>query len=131
MPTEPAPEVALDVEVAGDLVHLVLANCGERAAFDVSTRFDRPVPGVDGRDLERLDAFTSLGLLRPGRELRALVGHAATLARNGPPPAFTAVVSFADAAGVRHRRTCRHDIAGLLGLPGARLGRSDHQGAGS
>ncbi len=73
---EPAPvtrsaEVVLDVEVDGDRVHLVLANCGDAVATDIQVEFSCALMGLGGSiDLSTLPVFTRMGVLRPGRTLR-------------------------------------------------------------
>jgi hypothetical protein len=106
-------EVVLDVDVDGDRVHLVLANCGTAVATTVRVEFSRTLTGLGGElDLSSLPVFTQLGVLRPGRTLRIFWDAAPSLLQNreqtGP---FTATVSWSERSRPRQRAQYRHDLS--------------------
>jgi hypothetical protein len=103
----------LDVEVARDRVHLVLANCGDAAATDISVEFSRPLAGPDDNaPVSALPVFERLGVLRPGQTVR-IFWHAAP-ALLGEPEAiepFVATVSWHERERRAQHATYRHDLS--------------------
>lgn len=118
-------EVVLDVELdEAGAVHLVLANCGEAVATDISVKFSRMLRGIDeDAPVSGLPIFRRLGVLRPGREVRVLWHSAQVLlqAREAEEP-FSCTVSWAERGGRRQDCTYRHDLSVFQNLP-TRAGR--------
>lgn len=106
-------EVVLDVDVEHGRVHLVLANCGNAVAADVTVEFSRPIAGPDGAgDLAALPLFKRLGVLRPGRTLRIFWGFApALLGRRDQTAPFVATVSWNERSGARQHAEYHHDVS--------------------
>jgi hypothetical protein len=106
-------EVVLDVDVEGDRVHLVLANCGTAVATDVKVEFSRPLPGIgDAPAVSSLPVFQRLGVLRPGRALRVFWGAApALLGPSADVSPFVASVSWDERSRPRQRAEYRHDLS--------------------
>ena len=106
-----AAEVVLDVEVDGDRVHLVLANCGNAVATNIRVEFSRELTGAGGSlDLSGLPLFTRLGVLRPGCALRVFWDAAPALFARAAP-AFAATVSWSERSRSRQRAEYHHDLA--------------------
>jgi hypothetical protein len=115
-----AAEVVLDIELdEAGAVHLVLANCGDAVATDVSVKFSRELRGIgDVPPVSALPVFRRLGVLRPGREVRVLWHSAEVLLK--PPDEeepFSCTVSWTERGGRRQESTYRHDLAVLAHLP--------------
>lgn len=112
-PAGRAAEVVLDVDVEQGRVHLVLANCGDAVATDITVQFSRPLPGPDGTgDLSELPLFTRLGVLRPGRTLRVFWGFApALLAGRDQLAPFVATATWSERSGARQRAEYHHDLS--------------------
>lgn len=115
---EPSPvsrsaEVVLDVEVDGDRVHLVLANCGDAVATDVQVEFSCALMGVGSAiDLATLPVFTRMGVLRPGRTVRIFWDAACALVGHGDKtPSFAATVSWTERHRGRQRAEYHHDLS--------------------
>ena len=112
---EPAPargraaEVVLDVDVDGDRVHLVLANCGDALATDVTVEFSRPLGGPGDAPVSDLPVFKRLGVLRPGRTLRVFWNAASALFGRDDP--FVATVTWNERSRSRQRAEYRHDLS--------------------
>lgn len=106
-------EVVLDVEVERGLVHLVLTNCGDAVATDVSVTFSHPLIGLGGTlEVSSLALFQRLGVLRPGRDLRVFWDTAPSLlAKKDQVAPFVASVSWTAPAGTRHRAEYHHDLS--------------------
>jgi hypothetical protein len=105
--------VVLDVEVARDRVHLVLANCGDAAATDISVKFSRPLAWPDDEaPVSALPVFERLGVLRPGHSVR-IFWHAASTLLGGCDglEAFAATVSWHERERRAQRATYRHDLS--------------------
>jgi hypothetical protein len=106
-------EVVLDVEVDHGRVHLVLANCGDAAATDISVEFSRPLPGPDDdAPVSALPVFERLGVLRPGCVLRVFWNAAPALLgdRDRSAP-FSATVSWSERGRPRQRANYQHDLS--------------------
>jgi hypothetical protein len=106
-------QVVLDVEVADGCMHLVLANCGDAVATDVSVKFSRKLRGLGGTVvISELPLFKQMGVLRPGRELRVLWDAAPSIVRGKEAAPFSATVSWTEpgsASRARNSATYRHD----------------------
>ena len=89
--------MVLDLEVADGRMHLVLANCGDAVATDIRVKFSRRLRGLgDTMAISTLPIFKSLGVLRPGKELRVFwdTAHAIVGGREVAP--FSAIVSWTE-----------------------------------
>ena len=112
-------EVVLDVEVDGERVHLVLANCGDAVATDIVVDFSRALSGLGGSlDVSRLPVFGRLGVLRPGRTLRVFWDAAPSLFARDQAAPFVATVSWSEALRPRQRADYHHDPSIYRTLPG-------------
>jgi hypothetical protein len=103
----------LDIDVDGDRVHLVLANCGDAVATAIHVEFSRPLHGLGGSlPISTLPVFTELGVLRPGRELRIFwdLAHS-LLGRRADAASFVATVSWDERDRPRQRAEYRHDLS--------------------
>jgi hypothetical protein len=124
--TRPAPragaraaEVVLDVDMDGDLVHLVLVNCGDAVATKIRVEFSRPLAGIgEAPAISGLPVFTQLGVLRPGRPLRIFWGAApALMARPDACSPFVATVTWSERSRPRQRAEYHHDLSIYQGWP--------------
>lgn len=112
LPGDGDPVVLLDTELDDGKLWLVLANPGERTAFEVKVDFAGALKGPGGEeDLTRKKVFRGLPLLRPGREIRIFVDVARQLFARDQDTAFQARVSWRSRAGKPFGQTFRHDLA--------------------
>ena len=106
-------QVVLDLDVADGRVHLVLANCGDAVATDVSVKFSRKLRGLGATVvISDLPLFKQVGVLRPGRELRVLWDAAPVIVRGKEAEPFSATVSWSEPgrdSRARRSATYRHD----------------------
>ena len=106
-------QVVLDLEVADGRVHLVLANCGDAVATDISVKFSRPLRGLGNTlVISKLPLFKRLGVLRPGVELRVFWDAAHTIVAGREAEPFSAAVSWTEPLRVSRTRfsaTYEHD----------------------
>ena len=112
-PVSRSAEVVLDVDVDGDRVHLVLANCGDAVATDVQVEFSCALMGLAGSvDFATLPVFTRMGVLRPGRTLRIFWDAASSLVGRGEEtPSFVATVSWTERQRGRQQAEYHHDLS--------------------
>jgi hypothetical protein len=112
-------EVVLDVEVAGDRVSLVLANCGDAVATGIAVEFSRPLAGIgDAGPVSALPIFKRLGVLRPGQALRIFWGAApALLGRASDAAPFVATVTWSERHRPPQRADYHHDLSIYRALP--------------
>lgn len=103
--------VVLDVIFEDGLLFLAVANCGDAPARQVSVRFDRPLPGVEGRiDVAALALFRNIEFLAPRKSIRTFLDSSAGWFARGAPTRFVARVAYLDAAGRRRGTTIAHDL---------------------
>ena len=106
-------QVVLDLEVADGCVHIVLANCGDAVATEVSVKFSRKLRGLGATVvISDLPLFKQLGVLRPGRELRVLWDAAPAILHGKEAEPFSATVSWGELGGdgrSRRSATFQHD----------------------
>lgn len=112
-----AAEVVLDLELQDGALVLVLANCGDAAATDVSVAFSPALRGIDGSALGDLPVFRGLGMLRPGREVRVLWSAPGASVKGGSADPFVATVSWNERERGAQRAAYRHDPAVWRRLP--------------
>lgn len=122
-----AADVVLDVDVDGDRVHLVLANCGDAVATEVTVEFSRPLAGIgDAAPVSSLPVFQRLGILRPGRVLRVFWGATTmVLGRKADVSPFVATVTWNERSQSRQRAEYHHDLSIYRQWPQAGNGRND------
>jgi hypothetical protein len=113
--------VVLDVDVEGDRVHLVLANCGDAVATDVQVTFSRALVGLGGSlRVSDLPIFKTLGVLRPGRAVRIFWDAAPSLlTQRGQAAPFVATVSWSERSRSRQKVEYHHDLSVYRELPQA------------
>lgn len=105
-------EVVLDIELADNRVYLVLANCGDAVATDISVAFSRHVRGLGNTTiLSDLSIFKHLGVLRPGTTLRFFWDAATSLLATKEAAPFEAEVMWTESTRSRRRATYRHNPA--------------------
>ncbi|MGE3107542.1 MAG: hypothetical protein AB7G11_01035 [Phycisphaerales bacterium] len=111
-------EIVLDIEFDADSAYIILANCGDAAATDISVRFSRALVGLGGSmNLSELPVFRSLGVLRPGQSIRIFWDAASTIFAAGQAARFAATVTWGEAAGASRSATYHHDPAVFRALP--------------
>lgn len=124
-PSGRLPDVIVDFEADGGLLHVVVRNIGNGPAHRVRVSFEPPFRGCNGTiELSKIALFHRLEFLAPGRELRAFVDALPAYFARGEPDAITATTTFHDDGGRAYRRRVRHDLGIYRDLPhaGARTG---------
>ena len=117
------PDVVVDFEASGELLHVVIRNIGNGPAHRVRVTFEPAFRGAGGTvELSKIALFHRLEFLAPGRELRAFVDALAAYFARGEPESVTATATFHDDGGRAYRRRVRHDLGIYRDLPQA--GRS-------
>lgn len=107
----PGPDVVLDVEFDRGVLHLVVANIGDRPAVATQIRFEQPFRGLGGTtDMSKLRLFRRIEFLPPGKEIRTLLDASAAYFARREPTKLVAVIAFRDEAGGRHERKIVHDL---------------------
>lgn len=104
--------VLLDTELDEGKLWLVLANPGDRTAFEVRVDFAGPLEGLGGEhDLTEKKIFRGLPMLRPRSRIRIFVDVARQLFARDQETAFQARVSWRSRRGEPFAQTFRHDLA--------------------
>ena len=106
------PDVLVDFEFREGLLFVVVVNPSQHPALAVRVAFDPSFRGLGGeREIARLALFRRLEFLAPGRRIETLVDSSAAYFARKEPPKVTAVVTFRDEDGGRHRREIAHDLS--------------------
>jgi hypothetical protein len=105
------PEVIVDFTFADGLIFVVLRNIGKRSAYRVSTRFDQPFHGLDGRKrITDLRLFRRVEFMPPGKEFVQLVDRLDAYLRRREPTRLVATVTYRDRDGHRFEDVIPHDL---------------------
>lgn len=112
LPGEDDPVVLLDTELDDGKLWIVLANPGDRTAFEVRVDFAGSLKGPGGEgDLTEKRLFRGLPLLRPRSRIRVFVDVARRRFAGEEETAFQARVSWRSRRGEPFAQTFRHDLA--------------------
>jgi hypothetical protein len=104
-------DVILDVVFDRGLLHVVLANVGDRPAFSVRVKFAGPLAGLGGaKRIDRLSLFRRLEFLAPRKSIEVFLDRSDDFFARGEPTRLTAAVAWRDQDGGRHTRTIEHDL---------------------
>lgn len=106
-----APEVIVDVVFDRGLFHLVVANCSDAPAFDVTVQFDPPLRGLGGEvEVSALPLFRGIPFLAPQKRIATLLDTSSAWFARGEPTRLTAIVRFRDAGRRAFTRRIAHDL---------------------
>jgi hypothetical protein len=114
-----SPDVIVDFELDGDLLHVVVRNIGTGPAHRVRCDFDPAFTGLGGVSVPGLALFRRLEFLPPGGALRAFVDSIASYLASKQPEGIIVTVTFRDDGGRAYRRRIRHDLGIYRDLPRA------------
>ena len=124
LPTDQRPEVIVDFTCRDGLLFVVLKNIGERSAYRVTTRFDKPFSGLDGqKSIAGLRLFKLLDFMAPGKEFCQLVDPFAAYMKRREPVRLTATIAYRDRDGRRFEDVITHDLRIYQDLGEIRLAR--------
>ncbi len=108
------------MELERGFFFFVLKNIGDEPAVKVITKIGGKILGPDGKKaINDLNVFRRLEFFPPGKELRILVGSAATYFSTKQPAKFTAVIAYSDQGKNGYGETIAHDLAIYADLPHA------------
>jgi hypothetical protein len=129
IPPQGRPEVIVDFSVDDGLLTVHLRNIGCRSAYRLTTTFDKPFHGLNGRKLiSEMRVFRRLDFMAPGKELSQFVDTLSSYARRKEPLRLKATVSYRDREGNRFEDTIAHDLRVYLELGQARIIKPDKGG---
>jgi hypothetical protein len=97
--------VVVDVVFEGGLLHLELANLGDRAAYDVVCSFEPALVDVEGREVSELLLFRRLPFLAPHRHIRTLLGPASDYLES-----VAVTVEYSRGDGERQETRLTHEL---------------------
>ncbi len=118
------PEVIVDFDCRDGILFVVLRNIGERSAYRVTTRFDKPFSGLGGRKpIADLRLFRRLEFMPPGKAFSQLVDPLAAYLQRREPARLTATISYRDREGRRFEDVITHDLLIYKDLGEVRLAR--------
>jgi hypothetical protein len=105
------PDVLVDFVFDEGKFFIAVENIGDRAAVDVSVRFDRPFSGAGGtRRISTLPLFKGIPFLAPRRRIVTFLDTSAAYFARREPTALSAAVTYADTDGVKYKLVIRHDL---------------------
>jgi hypothetical protein len=106
------PEVIVDFVFDEGKFFVAIENLGDRAAVDVSIRFDRAFRGAGGdRDISSLPLFRNIPFLAPRRRITTFLDTSAAYFARREPTSLSVAVSYADPDGTKYENVIRHDLA--------------------
>ena len=105
------PEVLVDFIFDDGLLFIAVKNISDRPACRVSTSFDPPLYGVEGKKIWEMALFRNIEFLAPRKEITTFFDTAASFFRGEGPTMITVSLSYRDTAGRKYSATIRHDLA--------------------
>ncbi len=106
------PDVLVDFEFDEGLLHIVVANAGEKPAEGVTIRFSQSFRGLGGtRDMPRMRLFRQIEFLAAGKRIRTFLDTSAAYFARGEPTRLDATVTYRDREGREYAREIAHDLA--------------------
>ena len=105
------PEVIVEFLFDRGLLFISVNNIGERAAVNVSVKFDPKFTGLGGsKEVSKLALFRSLQFLGPQREIVTFLDSSASYFRRRQPVDITARISYQDAESRQYDENIRHNL---------------------
>jgi len=120
------PDVIVDFIFEDGLLFIAVENIGDRPALKVSTRFDPPITGLEGRlTVTDLPLFRNIEFLAPHKTIRTFLDTSVSYFRRGEPTQIRISLAYQDMNRKRYRATIQHDLAiyqdiGYIRRPDAR-----------
>ncbi len=106
----PRPEVIVDFVFDDGLFFIALENIGDRPAYKVTVRFDRPLIGASGREISALPLFQNIEFFAPRKEIVAFFDTSAAFFKREADAKISALVAYQDAEGTAYETDIRHDL---------------------
>lgn len=105
------PEVIVEFLFDRGLLFISVNNIGERAAVNVSVKFDQKFTGLGGsKEISKLALFGGLQFLGPQREIVTFLDSSASYFRRQQPVEITARISYQDAGSRQYEEIIRHNL---------------------
>lgn len=105
------PEVIVEFLFDRGLLFISINNIGERAAVNVSVKFDQKFTGLGGsKEISRLALFRNLQFLGPQREIVTFLDSSASYFRRKQPVDISALISYQDADSRQYEEIIRHNL---------------------
>ena len=105
------PEVIVEFLFDRGLLFISINNIGERAAVNVSVKFDQKFTGLGGsKEISRLALFRNLQFLGPQREIVTFLDSSASYFRRKQPVDISARISYQDADSRQYEEIIRHNL---------------------
>lgn len=105
------PEVIVEFLFDRGLLFISINNIGERAAVNVSVKFDQKFTGLGGsKEISRLALFRNLQFLGPQREVVTFLDSSASYFRRKQPVDISARISYQDADSRQYEEIIRHNL---------------------
>jgi len=120
----PRPDVIIDFHCDQGLLFISLKNIGERSAYSVSTKFDKPLLGLGGeKTISDLQVFRCVEFVPPGKEFTQFVDPISAWFQQGRPTRYNITITYADRDGKKFRERITHNLdiyrdLGYISSPG-------------
>jgi hypothetical protein len=105
------PEVIVDFFTEQGLLFILLKNIGTMSAYRVTTRFSKPLYGLDGQKcISDLQLFRQLPFIPPDKSFVQLVDPIATWFKRRQPSRLTIAITYTDRKGQKFDERIVHDL---------------------
>jgi hypothetical protein len=109
--TARALQVIVDFIFEDGLFFIAIENIGERPAYRVAIKFDRPIVGSPEHIvISDLPLFRNIEFLAPRKKITTFVDTSTAYFQNNPAR-ISATISHIDERGKRHKATIVHDLS--------------------
>ena len=121
----PRPEVIVDFNCEQGMLHITLKNIGTRSAYAVTTTFDKPLFGLEGKKcISDLRLFRRTEFVPPGKEFSQLIGSIAAWLRQRRSTKVNISIAYRDREGNRFTERITHDLRVYQDLGYTRVSRA-------
>ena len=105
------PEVIVDFIFEDGVFYISIKNIGAKPAYKVSTEFDKPIVGVEGKKkISELPLFQCIEFLPPQREIKTFLDTSASYFSRSEPTIISTQVSYENSRGKKYLNTINHNL---------------------
>ena len=105
------PEVIVDFKFDRGLFFICVKNIGEKSAYKVSVKFDKPFYGIGGlKEVSSLRLFKNIEFFPPQKEIETFLDYSASYFQRKEPTQITTQITYKDFEGNKYSKILKHDL---------------------
>jgi hypothetical protein len=105
------PEVIIDFIFDDGLFYISIKNIGTKPAYKVTTHFDKPLVGVQGKKkVSELPLFQCIEFLPPQKEIKTFLDSSASYFSRNEPELISTQINYRDIRGKKYLNKICHNL---------------------